>query len=271
MENGTELELELSSTYSWCQAPGSFIAVASPPLTPVHLPSHWPPFFRAPWRQHLHSFSLHVRLKQHEAHGISPRGWVPWAAAWPARYSLASRSIFPASFFPPVSPFWPFWSMCRITCVTETSRTFPLPPQADCVYNPFSIRHCSPAIPYHHTGRLVMATGRTNKSSVEPLPLRKASLYLTVNVCSPNLPGVALPVPAGGEQKWVVPGLASWRRGGARNWGLRPGPRGAACVTGRLRSSGRDGDSAGGRLAPGPGVRSPLPRPSVLNGNYVRL
>ena len=142
MENGTELEPELSSTYSWCHAPSSFISVASPPLTPVHLPSHWPPFFRAPWkllpgwsstleassfRAHLHS-SPHVRLEQHEAHGISVRGWVPWAAAWPARYSLGSRSIFPPSFFLPLSPFWPFWSMCRITCVTETSRTFPLPP-----------------------------------------------------------------------------------------------------------------------------------------------
>ena len=33
----------------------------------------------------------------------------------------------------------------------------------------------------------------------------------------------------------------------------------------------RDGDSAGGQPARGPGVRSPLPLHSVLNGNYVRI
>lgn len=144
-----------------------------------------------------------------------------------AVYSLALGSTFHSSFSPhslhcghsgpcaasPASWKYLEWFRC---------------PASRLHLQPFLHQTLQSLHPLHHTGRFVTAVGSTNKSSLEPLPWRKAFLFLTVNVCSPNLHGGALPVPAGGVRKWVVPGLASWRRRGAWNAALALGARGAA-------------------------------------------
>ena len=108
------------------------ISTSNPGTPSVSLASLLQGTLEAPPRVELHPGSLLLQgtpplLPAREA-GATRGPWYlcTWVGA--VGRGMASRSIFPPSFFPLLSPFWPFWSMCRITCVTETSRTFPLPP-----------------------------------------------------------------------------------------------------------------------------------------------